>query len=197
MKKFLILLCLPFVMMACNNDNEEIINSGINEEVADNETNNVLLLTVDYMSNAFEGGVEFNFTEASDDFDLILEYVLPGDFGSIKLIYDNIDEVLFDGTIHWMGLGERTFPETLQPADSFQGTLVLNYVYPQNGIEDIFNPMEETFDYERVWGAIQYLIKVREYVEHNPEAQVKLFLYTPSVGVGNPYDWYWVIFMKR
>ncbi|TDS55298.1 hypothetical protein [Myroides indicus] len=189
MKKFLVLMCFLLAITACESDNGK-------EEVK-GQVNEVLLLKVGYMSNNFEGGTELSFTKLSTDFNLVPEYVSPGDFGSIKMIYSDIDEVLFDGTIHWMGLGKRTFPEELQTADSFLITETEDYVYPPNGIHNVFNPGGEAFDYDVVWGAIQNVKKVREYLVDNSNAEVKLFLYTPSVGDGNPYDWYWVVFVKK
>jgi len=45
--------------------------------------------------------------------------------------------------------------------------------------------------------SVQSLVKVREYLSKNPKTPVKLFLYTPSVGAGNPEDWDWIIFLKN
>lgn len=168
------------------------------KQIQANQTaNKVLMLKVDYTTNKFEGGKEFSFKNSTQSFTIDNEYRAPGDFGSIKLIYRELDEPLFDGSIIWMGLGKMTFPETLQPSSKFNSVLTTDVVYPENGFENIFNPNNETYDYSEVWMAIQHLVKVREYLKSNPNEKVKIFLYTPSVGVGNPADWDWIIYMKN
>lgn len=185
--KTLLLALIALALMGCEAENNDL-------ELCDN--NSVLVLAVDYTTNKFMGGAKLDFKNKSEHFTTYNEFVEPSDFGSIKIIYDEIDETLFSGTIHWMGLGERTFPKSLLPADKFEGVITDNYVSPKNGFENIFNPYEMDLNHEVAWGEVQYLVKVREYLAINPEQKVKLFLYTPSVGLGNPEDWYWVIFLK-
>lgn len=159
--------------------------------------NKVLMLKVDYTTNKFEGGKEFTFKNSSQSFTIDTEYRAPGDFGSIKLVYRELDEPLFDGSIIWMGLGKMTFPSDLKPASAFNSVLTADVIYPANGFENVFNLHNETYDYSIVWMPIQHLVKVREYLKSNPNQKVKIFLYTPSVGVGNPADWDWIIYMKN
>lgn len=191
MKLKVLLFAMIFMLIGCESDD--------NADV-EQQTNQILMLKVDYTTNEFEGGKEFDFSQQSESFTITNEYVEPGDFGSVKLIYDEIDEQLFFGTIHWMGLGEMEFPEELQPASEFEFVLTEDYVFPSNGFENIFDPANqqgEDFDYQKIWGSVQSSVKVREYIESNPEQKVKIFLYTPSVGVGNPSDWDWIIYMKK
>jgi hypothetical protein len=157
----------------------------------------VLMLTVDYTTNTFKGGKELQFSEKSETFTITHEYLPPGDFGHLKLFYEEINELLFFGTIHWMGCGEMIFPQDLLDANQFQRVFTNDYVHPKNGFENVFNLSGKTFDYETVWATVQSLIKAREYLNSNPEQVVKMFLYTPSVGMGNPNDWYWVIFLTK
>jgi len=160
-------------------------------------TNKVLMLKVDYTTNTFEGGREFTFTKPATTFTITNQYKAPGDFGSIKLIYHELNETLFDGTIHWMGLGQMNFPRSLQPSGKFDKMLTTDFIYPINGFQNVFNPNNEDYDYTSVWMSIQPLVKVREYLKSNPDQTVKIFLYTPSVGVGNPADWDWIIYIKN
>jgi len=157
----------------------------------------VLMLTVDYTTNTFKGGKELEFSEKTDTFTVSYEYAQPGDFGYIKLFYKEINELLFFGTIHWMGCGKMEFPENLLDANQFQTVTILDYVVPKNGFEDIFPQLNTKFDYGLIWGSVQMLVKAREYLRSNPEQVVKMFLYTPSVGAGNPEDWYWLIFLTQ
>jgi hypothetical protein len=57
--------------------------------------------------------------------------------------------------------------------------------------------MDKTTDYNPVWYPVQQLIKVREYLQLNPEQTVKVYLYTPGVGVGDPEKWKWILFLKK
>jgi len=160
--------------------------------------NKVLMLTVDYTTNTFKGGKELLFTEQSETFTITYEFKQPGDFGHIKLFYQEINELLFFGTIIWMGCGEMVFPQNLLAANQFQAVVRTDWVVPKNGFEDIF-PQHHytTYDYELIYGRVQSLVKAREYLRSNPEQVVKMFLYTPSVGCGDPEDWYWIIFLTQ
>jgi len=159
--------------------------------------NEVLMLTVDYTTNAFKGGKELWFSEKSETFTITNEYKSPGDFGHLKLFYEELNELLFFGTIHWMGCGKMIFSQDLLDANQFQLVTTYDIKYPKNGFENVFNPGNQSFDYESIWNSVQALVKAREYLDANPEQVVKMFLYTPSVGVGNPADWYWVIFLTK
>lgn len=186
MKTSIILLSLITLLFSCNSD--------ITDKTL---TTEVLMLKVDYTTHAFEGGTEFNFLKMADNFTIINEYVEPSDFGSIKLIYKELNETLFDGTIHWMGLGKMTFPERLKPAKDFELVGTKDIVYPKNGFENVFNPNNQKYEYDKVWLSVQRLAKVREYLYANPDQKVKLFLYTPSIGVGDPLDWDWIVYLKK
>lgn len=157
----------------------------------------LLMLKVDYLTNNFEGGKEALFLLPTSTFTIKTQYVSPGDSGNIRLIYQELDEIIFDGSIIWMGTGEIHIPQNILPANQFSHVLTSDYVYPRGGFENVFNPNEQEYDYSQIWSSVQGLVKVREYLRLNPNASVKLFLYTPSVGFGNPADWDWIIFIKN
>jgi hypothetical protein len=145
----------------------------------------------------FKGGKEMNFVNSSPTFTVTQEYESPMDFGYLKLYYKEINELLFHGTIVWAGCGEMKFPQNVLAANQFEGVLTCDYISPKNGFENIFNLGNQTYNYDYVWSSVQSLEKAREYLRSNPEQVVKMFLYKPSVGAGNPEDWYWVIFLKK
>lgn len=192
MKAKILYLFLLGILFACNSED---INMDAN--LGTNAPNQVLLLKVDYTTNTFEGGTIFGFPQKSDNFTIENKYVEPGDFGNVKLIYKEPNQTLFEGTIHWMGLGKMTFPEKLEPAKDFEIDPSKNYILPKNGFEDIFNPDKRELNYEKPWNSIQGLEKVREFLATNPNQKAKLFLYTPSVGEGDPKDWYWIIYLRK
>jgi len=166
-----------------------------------NTNNNVLMLKVDYTTNTFEGGYEFTFPQETETFNISYIYNPPGDFGDITLFYQELDEKLFAGGIVWMGCGRITYPELEQwlPAEAFEITELKNLIYPKNGFESITEfPLDGFgYDYSQAWVAVQSLVKVREYLNNNPEQKVKIYFYRPSVGIGNPPDWKWIIFLKN
>lgn len=190
MKTKSLLLFLLVVLFGCSSENVDI---GIDSD----SPNQILMLKVDYTTNAFEGGTILGFSERSKSFSIINEYVEPSDFGSVKLIYKELNQTIFSGTIIWGGLGKMIFPEKLEPTKNFEVDPLKIYVLPKNGFKDVFNSGNLELNYEKPWSSVQGLVKVREFLDENPNQKVKLFLYTPSVGVGNPKDWYWIIYLKK
>jgi hypothetical protein len=209
MKNALLLLGLCVAFVSCADDDSQATNNpdpiGANPENPANPgggDNKVLMLRVDNVTGAFEGGKELTF-EAANTFTISSDYVSPGDFGSIKLKYDELDATFFDGTIHWMGLGEMSYPESLDGVDAFV-TLEEELAMPalsafhtvEYGSEGEGLQTNEP-DHQVIWDAIDDLELVKEYREANPEAKISLFLYTPSVGIGNPEEWDWFVILKN
>lgn len=184
----LIIVAIFFTFISCSDDNDD--------NTPSLTTNNVLVLKVDYTTNTFEGGKELSFAIDTTDFTITYEYTPPGDFGNITMTYQELNETLFDGSIVWAGLGQMNYPQNLLGANQFDYVLTADYALAP-GFENVFNLDNTVYDYEPVWSSVQGLVKVRQYLASNPYATVKLFLYTPSVGVGDPEEWDWIIFMKN
>lgn len=184
-----LLILFVFISITSCVDNDDVLPS--------NSTNKVLMLKVDYLTHTFKGGKELSFSSQNSSFTVTNEYTPPSDFGNLKLKYSEMNAPIFDGSIVWMGLGQMNYPQDILPQSSFNHVLTADYVTPIAGFTNVFNPDMYNYDYSLVWGAVQGLIKTREYLASNPSGSVKLFLYTPSVGIGNPEDWYWVIFIKN
>jgi hypothetical protein len=199
MKKTLLLFGLCLMATACADDDATPTNSP-------NPTsgNKVLALKIDLLTNTFEGGKEMEFDATVDNFTIAADYDFPGDFGGVTLNYAEVSQPLFSGTIHWMGLGEMTYPvidaptafavmdnETPQPAAAnFEVIAYSEYGYTQPYFE-------EAPDYNAIWDAVDHLQLVEDYRTANPTAKVQLFLYTPSVGGGDPTQWDWIVFLKN
>ena len=162
-----------------------------------NEPNKVLLLKVDYLTNTFQGGKETTYTENSNTFTISHQSVPAADFGNIKLKYNEINQILFDGDIIWMGLGQIHYPQNMLAANQFGAVLTADVVFPTTNFNPILSQPNLGNNYNQVWMAVQNLVKVRQYLISNPTGVVHLYLYTPSVGVGNPADWKWIILMKN
>jgi len=181
----IILALLSIFILSCSKDNDKI---GV--------FNSILLLRVDYMTNQFEGGNEQFINGEITDSDTIpiaVIYKAPGDFGNISLYYQPTNDLLFDGSIIWMGTGTIKYPKTFKSAGSY--SLLNNpIVKPDDSrFKCIFgNPPT---DYSLIWNSISRLKIVTDYLKSNKK--ISLFLYTPSVGIGNPYEWDWFIIMNK
>lgn len=191
-KNVLLNLAVLILFVCCSTDDEKPL-----KKDSSSTKNKVLLLKVDYLTNAFEGGIELNYPTNTTTFTITNEYISPGDFGNIKLKYQELNEILFDGDIIWMGKGEIKEPKNISPANQFIKVKTTEIVNPAAGFQNVFNPNNEVYDYAPIWLSVQRLALVREYLNSNPNATVKLFLYTPSVGIGDPADWDWIFFLKK
>ena len=196
MKNKLVLFGLCLSMMACSEDSTAPVDTPAAE-------NKVLLLKVDLLTSAFEGGKELTF-DAADSFTISHEYHAPGDFGSIKLKYHELNAPLFEGGIHWMGLGEMSYPQ-IDPPSAFSSSEILVMMPNENQREIIqyteypmpYDEWPYTPDYAAIWDAVDNLHLVSEYRAANPGSKVYFFLYTPSVGSGDPADWDWFVILKN
>ena len=195
MKKIISLLSLFILLTSCSND-DAIANLNSTGLLFEPETNKVLLLKVDYTTNTFEGGKELTFDSNTTTFSTNYQYVTPADFGSIKIFYTELNTQLFYGDIIWMGTGEIHFPTDFQPASSFEFVNTFAAI-DLPSVENIFNPNNEIFDYTNPLNQVIYLSKVIEYRASNPNASAKIFLYQPSVGIGDPATWKWIIIFKN
>lgn len=164
------------------------------------ESNKIILLKVDYLTNVFEGAKELKFI-ANSNFTISTTYDSPGDFGSVQLYYKELNKKIFDGTIVWMGLGERSIPTKFELPSTFTTSNSTLPLPPINMFENVmYSPnafYPDTIKYSNIWNSINDLKIVSNYRNSNPSGKIHLFLYTPSVGVGNPADWNWYIILKN
>ena len=139
--------------------------------------------------------------KAKANFTISSTYQAPGDFGSFQLYYYELNETIFDGTIIWMGTGKMSYPTEIDLPNTFSTTsdnLPLPTVSMfENVMYDEFAYYPDTIEYSNIWSSINNLEIVSNYRNSNPNGKINLFLYTPSVGVGNPADWDWYIYIKN
>lgn len=163
----------------------------------DNSTNKVLMLKIDYTTFNLEGVKEFNFSQQTDSFTIVNEYLPPGDFGYLRLIYKELNQQLFYGTIWWDGLGEMIFPVSLESPNDFESVTTNDVIFPLNGFNSVFQYPNTDLDFFNIWLNIQHLKIVRQYLHTNPNQKVNMFVYTPSVGGGDPLEWDYFVFLKN
>lgn len=191
--------CTKDIEFLANTNEVSQIQSIRNSYLTPQIPNDVLLLQIDYLTNTFDGGKEFTFPNQTTTFSITNQYVTPSDFGSIKLFYSELNQLLFEGTIHWMGTGSILFPTVFQPATSFSFVNTLVPIpMPAAGFQNVFNPDNTVYNYQEIWNSFAYLQKTGDYGywQTNTVAP-KIFLYMPSVGVGDPATWKWIIILKK
>jgi len=196
MKKYFILLLLVLVF-SCNKKQEATpvnTNPALQPPLPSSK---ILLLKVDYLTHAFEGGKVLNLSQAivtSDSIPVKVQYQPPGDFGDITLSHKLTGDSLFYGGIIWMGKGVMTFPAQLDSSATF--VQLGNPVGQPSAsrFQLIFNQSPAP-NISSLWSSINKLKTVKEYLIFNKK--IGLFCYTPSVGMGNPADWDWFIFLSN
>ena len=195
-----LLLCIASVLILNSCDTEDS-NTALEMELEDPVViNKVALLQVDFLTYNFEGGTELEF-EDNANFTITNEYLSPGDFGFIKLYYEEVDQLMFEGSIIWLGRGERSYPEMMEPSSDFPTEPNEFPLPPEEDFEIVAfgdssnypNPIPSNL----IWEAIDNLTLVKDYRSANPAANINLFLYRPSVGIGDPADWDWIILLKN
>jgi hypothetical protein len=158
----------------------------------------ILLLKVDYMTNTFEGGHEQVLSEriaGSDTIPIMVEYAPPGDFGNIRLIYKPTSETIFDGSIIWMGTGKISYPKSFYDPSNYP-KLSNQINLPNSSQIQYFNYFSpKNLDYSNIWESINDLKIVLEYL--NSQKKIVFFLYTPSVGAGDPNTWDWFVIFNK
>lgn len=153
----------------------------------------VLVFTVDYTTNKFLGGYDVLLSQSVETIQMEYEYNMAGDFGDVTWFEKTTGTKLFSGTIVWMGTGKQTFPEEVSPSSSFEKL-------SEPAAMPSFTPLShspnnaETIDYEKIWEPIKYLQKASWVTS---ETKGYVYLYMPSVGEGNPANWYWVVFLEN
>lgn len=190
MKYIIVAISLLLSLAACQKEplKGEPISPPAQEQVA--------YLQVDYLTTTFEGGTEWTFN-AHPTFTIVPNYQPPGDFGNLSLTYQEENATIFDGGIHWMGKGTLQTPSSILPAASFPLTTAVVQPPAFEEIEYVtYTPDPPASIEQDLWQAIKNLQLVENYLRSNPNGKLHYFLYTPSVGIGDPADWDWVIYLK-
>lgn len=161
------------------------------------QNSSIALLKIDYTTNIFEGGVVFQYpiaTTASDSLPINVTYVDPGDFGGLTCTYSPTGDIIFDGSIIWSGTGNINFPTQFNSPSTFPQSPPIP-VPDTNEFQILHYLSNEAIDYTSIWNAVSQLDIVNDYLLSGKK--VGLFLYTPSVGAGNPAEYDWFIILNK
>lgn len=179
--KILFCAIILFLMMSCSDNDDP------------KAGNRIFTYAIDYTTNNFLGGYQVDLPQYIDTLEMVCEYNSPGDFGDVTWFDKTTGTELFAGTIIWAGKGERTFPEKIKSPSSYEK---LKTPTPMPAFIPLYHSeyhVDTETDYEGTWDAIKYLQEVSWLTS---SSQAYIYLYQPSVGVGDPADWYWLIFLK-
>jgi hypothetical protein len=151
---------------------------------------------VDYTDSSFEGGYMHELAPCGDcdSLPLQMEYVSPGDFGRVDFKYNVTGEVVFGGTIIWMGTGRIEIPDTLFSPGSFaveSDTVSLAATVKRYHHESLTSTLEIDYAWKKIYNLnIVHDLMVRK-------SRVGLYLYPPSVGMFDPDKAKIIVFVFR
>lgn len=203
MRKILYFLAfLPLILLTgcddCENDYDCDHNHNNNNYIYQRDpVNKVLIMRLDLVTHNLEGAIELTYGNQIDDFTIDIERDTLQNYQAERLIYRELNETLFYGTILLTGLGEMTFPEVLNPPASYDTVTTDDVVYPINGLDHI--PLEQILPhtYYKLWLKVQKYEIVRQYLKSNPNQKVKLYIYNPTNGFNDSSRMDWFIFIKN
>ena len=161
----------------------------------------ILISKVDYLTFRYKGFYALNVTNklnTGNEIPFVSQYQAPGDFGYIKLFYRNTNNLLMDGSIIWMGCGNLNFP------DHFRAGLPMDNGLPYPGQSRIsfindgghYETVTDERDLQYIWQSVSRQKEFQHYYG-NSSKKVAVYLYTPSVGIGDPADAYYLVFTEQ
>ena len=164
--------------------------------------NDILVMKVDYMTFKFMGYSTVKIADALSDADTIpfcTEYKDPCDFGYIKLYYGRKDSgnLLFNGSIVWAGCGKMEYPKDFVTCRSN----MMDIIYPGQSRFSFFDggshyTVTDEYELKRIWQTITPMEAFQWYYGRTAK-KVAVYLYTPSVGMGDPADGYYLVFVEN
>ena len=162
----------------------------------------ILISKVDYLTYRYKGFYALNVSDklnTGNEIPFVSEYQSPGDFGYIKLFYRNTNNLLMDGSIIWNGCGELNFPASFRAGQRLSSGMP----YPGQGRIAFINnggryrTVTDETDLQRIWQSVSRQKEFQHYYHSKPCKRVAVYLYTPSVGLGDPADAYYLVFTEQ
>ncbi|HTM66214.1 MAG TPA: hypothetical protein VL093_07840 [Flavipsychrobacter sp.] len=185
-----IIFCLAFAgLMSCTKEDG-------NRRLCSEPDNSILLLRIDYLTYSFEGGATVNLTgptATGDSLPIHIDFREPGDFGNLSLYYQPTGDTLFNGDIIWMGKGDIAFPQSFTAASNYPVIPAAVPMPDTNRFQKIYGA--SGLNYASLWAAIDKLQATSCYLDEGK--RIGVFLYTPSVGIGDPAEWDWFVVMSK
>ena len=193
----IVAMSIALSMASCDKEDD-----GRNFRVVPNDgLHTILQLKVDPRLGIVEGihiDTIDGYTNTADTIPLAYEYMAPGDFGYIRLMYGPTGQTVFHGGIIWMGCGEVEYPQNYFPGDSVALGSALPYPGADRFRYECFpcEPMDmEESQSRNMWSIINRLQPVHEYAGSG--RKISVLPWQPSTGVGDPNDFRLIVFLER
>ena len=163
---------------------------------------NLIILTVDFLSYAFEGASLEYYPMYSqgllDSFTFIFERVpYSGQWGSFEtFLHSETLDTFFCGLSIHQGSGKMVYPKMLTSPDNF--SKINEYIPPPTSKRHIIEttylqPAVFKIKADSAWSSIQTLDVVKGFSIN--DYHISLYLFTPDVGGVDPNSARWIIFM--
>jgi hypothetical protein len=163
---------------------------------------NLAVLELDYLTYEFQKGALNYYPRCGrcdlDSLPFEVEFVPPGDFGSIAFRYTETGDTLLFATIIWMGTGELSIPDNFHPPEEFEQLPAAAPDPVERDFFIVFAPVDTLGFVARAdtaWTHVNQLDIVRDFAQEKYRAG--FYIYTPRVGVFDPYAARWMIFLYR
>jgi len=166
----------------------------------DPDSVNFAVLVADYPTGVFEGGALEAYAPCSrcDEgaIPFTIVYNPPADFGDITFAYTETSDVVFHGTIVWMGTGKIKQPSQFEDPGAFEmlpdapaGPTSFEYF----NIHEILDDAAFQVHALALWASLKKLDIVADFAKS--DYRVGFYLYPPSVGSFDPAPAKWVVFL--
>ena len=157
-------------------------------------TNKVLVLKFDEESKDFSWGREYLYYDHPETFTVTANKEMSAEGTVISIFYEEENALLLKATAKHAPLeGEILIPEDFKSSDHFERVTTNDFVTPANGYKEMSEDLLPEVHFENMWSKVQSLVKVREYLQSNPNQQVQVFLYKPTIESSNNNRWIFIL----
>lgn len=169
---------------ACHWDQEE-------DKIADNK---VLLLKFSDDTNDFIEGKEYKSFNKTDEFTLNVTKENHANEIITNVTYAQTNALLLKAsTLPLPAKGQIIIPEDFSAADTFARVETDDFVLPKNGYKELESYILDESYFIDMWSKIQSLVKVREYLNSNPEQQIQIFFHQHSIENNTEGNWIFIL----
>lgn len=161
-----------FLTSACHWDQGE-------DKIADNK---VLILKFSHDTNDFIEGKEYKSFNKTDQFSLTVSKETNPDEIITNVTYTETNALLLKAsTLPFPEKGQIIIPQDFIHATTFERVETNDFVTPKNGYREVESYVLDESHFIDLWSKIQSLVKVREYLQSNPEQQIQVFFHQHSI----------------
>jgi hypothetical protein len=144
------------------------------------------------------GGKSLSFNSSiqhSDSIPYAANFVQPGDFGGITFTHSPTNDTFFNATIIWMGCGRIYYPQNFDSASALSSESITVPCPDSSSFQYMGTYPRPAINYNAIWSPISHLTVTSQMMAQN--CKIGIYPYTPSVGLGNPNQWSWIIFLYK